>query len=652
MPTKNIVGGNFQDAAGTAIVGGTLVLQLSQDAVVASTGTVVRNRQIALTLDSNGSIASTPIWFNDELSPTGTYYQVWVSDASGSPIYSGQSWVFAGATGLNLNTMVPASGAVSYPTPIVATPSGNQSITTNSLLPASGNTTQSLGSPSASWNAILRDATISKLNGARIVDGTRYANVQAALNDLPTNGGIVICPPGYRETITSKITLGSASSTVLLMMQTDVILTCNITNGTDALFSIHNGGGIIGTQLGNLTSRAGGSVISLASTASVTNVIETADNPQGNIQLENFTIDNVNAGAVSGSFIELLNLNDICTIRNIHGAYFPNKGIHVSATTGGTKTVGPLNIENCYFDGVNKTTARPLVIESDGSGSVNGVHVIGGYWINPGTSKGCIELNGNGGTTGTLRDVLISEVYTQSGSNTGITGIKIVDAAGVIVLGGEFQTTAGATTGQTGISIASSGSNCTHSITVHNFRLNAPGSNTGLNNTITSETLLGSTGNIPFYIYQNTAGTQAAADSVIEGNLQTTGLLTAKSGVNFGSGTTLTLYQEGTWTPTASGITTTGTVTYGGSYTRIGRLVVFAIIITMAAASTSAAAAGASITLPFSAARDSGAVISNNNNNYTGSGQVHFGNVNVTAWTTTTGAASSLIYVTGVYEVS
>jgi len=73
----------------------------------------------------------------------------------------------------------------------------------------------------------------------------------------------------------------------------------------------------------------------------------------------------------------------------------------------------------------------------------------------------------------------------------------------------------------------------------------------------------------------------------------------------------------------------------------------------MAAASTSAASAGAKLTLPLSPARDAAGVIGNNGNNYTGSAQLHIdGNAYLTAWTTTTGAASSIIYISGSYEIS
>lgn len=51
-------------------------------------------------------------------------------------------------------------------------------------------------------------------------------------------------------------------------------------------------------------------------------------------------------------------------------------------------------------------------------------------------------------------------------------------------------------------------------------------------------------------------------------------------GINFSAagGDTLTMYDEGTWTPTVVGTSTAGTATYGlqsGTYTRIGRMVYF-----------------------------------------------------------------------------
>lgn len=410
----------------------------------------------------------------------------------------------------------PFSGAVSFGSTINATHGGSLGGT------FSGNPTLS-GNLIFSGNPTLTGATTAQnLNNVLYVGTGAYATIQAALNALPANGGVVVCLSGYRETLTSTTVLGSATSMVILMLRQDVILTCNVTSG--AMFSVHTGSGIVGTMPGNLTARSGGSVISLASTASVTNVIETADNPQGTIILQNFTIDNVNAGACSGAFLSLVNLNDASIIRDVHGAYFPHIGIKISSTTGGVFSIGPLNIDNCYFDGVHLAGARPLVIQSDGSGATNNVNVMGGYYINPGPSLACIEINGGGGTTGALQQILITGVYTQqSASSTAVIGIKIVDAAGVTVQTSSFQVTDG-TSGHTGISINQSGAGRTHSINVQNFRLDAAGGNIGINNLITTTTVLNAvgTGNIPGYIYGGSAGTQTPSAFIFDSDTQLT----------------------------------------------------------------------------------------------------------------------------------
>lgn len=467
------------------------------------------------------------IYSNAELTPSGTAYIVNCYNQQGGRVWnSGGTVIFDQVSGSTVDLSDVAfdtsTGSVTYPDALLKNPGADQTINDHSLLPASGNTTQSLGSSSAPWNAYLNtttaiDLTAPKLNNVLTVDGTTYANIAAALSALPTNGGVVVCPPGYRETISSQITLGSSSQNVLLVLSVDTILTCSISDGTSSMFSIHSGSGIIGNKTGQLSSRAGGAVISLSSTANVVNVIETADNPQSSITLSGFTIDNVNGGDCSNAFIYLLNLNDASILRDLKGAYFPNYGMLISSTTGGIKTVGPLVIDNCYFDGVNGTNAVPLCISSDGAGSNNGTVVLGGYWLNPGGSLACILLNGNGGTNGELRDILIMGAYTQSGTNSSITGISITDAAGITVVGGEFQVTTSAT-GQTGIYIAESASGNTHSITVENWRFSAGSSNKGIYNNITSETLLTSTGNVPWYSYQGRSGTQVPTDSVFGGD--------------------------------------------------------------------------------------------------------------------------------------
>lgn len=102
--------GTWQDGAGVAIAYGTLSLKLNQDAVVTGTSQI-SPRNIAFTLTNTGAIAaSTTIWANDELSPTGTFYALTVMDSGGGVVYGPEYFSIAGASPINLNNLVPVGG--------------------------------------------------------------------------------------------------------------------------------------------------------------------------------------------------------------------------------------------------------------------------------------------------------------------------------------------------------------------------------------------------------------------------------------------------------------------------------------------------------------------------------------------------------------
>jgi hypothetical protein len=91
------------------------------------------------------------------------------------------------------------------------------------------------------------------------------------------------------------------------------------------------------------------------------------------------------------------------------------------------------------------------------------------------------------------------------------------------------------------------------------------------------------------------------------------GVLQVSNGITFpatqsasSDANTLDDYEEGTWTPTASNFTTTGTVTITGKYTKIGRVVYFDI--SFGSTGTIAFGTSALITLPFNGVNYSGMV--------------------------------------------
>jgi hypothetical protein len=140
-----ISGGNFQDAEGNALAGGSLILQLNNDAVVLGTGQVVSKLPLVITLDENGNAPSTDIWFNDQLSPSGTVYIATLFSASSQPVWSAaQNWSFTGGSPINLNTMVPTVSSVTYVSPQVLG-------ITISGVPTAGEVLVSTGTNSAGW---------------------------------------------------------------------------------------------------------------------------------------------------------------------------------------------------------------------------------------------------------------------------------------------------------------------------------------------------------------------------------------------------------------------------------------------------------------------------------------------------------------------
>ena len=91
------------------------------------------------------------------------------------------------------------------------------------------------------------------------------------------------------------------------------------------------------------------------------------------------------------------------------------------------------------------------------------------------------------------------------------------------------------------------------------------------------------------------------------------GVLQLKSGITFPAtavaatdANTLDDYEEGTWTPTASNFTVSGTSTLSGTYTKIGRVVYFNL--SFANTGTIAFSASALITLPFTGIDSSGMI--------------------------------------------
>jgi hypothetical protein len=122
--------GKWTDPTGAAVANGTLVLQLSQAAVLISTSQVAPSLVLIL-LDSTGSIsASAPTIFgNDALSPAGTAYFAKVINSNGQTVWQPQQGISIGGSSFNFNTALPTSAGVILANAVLQNPSASQTIT-------------------------------------------------------------------------------------------------------------------------------------------------------------------------------------------------------------------------------------------------------------------------------------------------------------------------------------------------------------------------------------------------------------------------------------------------------------------------------------------------------------------------------------------
>jgi hypothetical protein len=170
-PNLQLEGGNFQSAAGAAVAKGTLLFTLSHDEeYVAGSSQIVSGEKFSVTLDSNGNIPASPpflVYSNDTLLPGGSYYIVILYDATGAQVWANpQFWSLASTPDpLDVGTIVPSNppggGLIPMSPAVLLNPSGDQTISVGNLLPAAGNTTQSLGFQGALWDGDFLNIGIS-----------------------------------------------------------------------------------------------------------------------------------------------------------------------------------------------------------------------------------------------------------------------------------------------------------------------------------------------------------------------------------------------------------------------------------------------------------------------------------------------------------
>jgi hypothetical protein len=197
------INGTFSNPQNVPAGNATLALTLSGAAVVSGTTQVVPST-VYIPLTPTGTIPpNTTIWANDELSPSGTTYQVSVTAPGGGLIYGPQYFQLTGSNPININTLIPTtpptSGTPIYSSAVLTNPTTAQTISTYLL-----NTEGGLSTPS--------------LDNIIFVDGTTYTSIASALAAVNTvGGGTVVVPPNYSETWSANLVFTTSNTGILFM---------------------------------------------------------------------------------------------------------------------------------------------------------------------------------------------------------------------------------------------------------------------------------------------------------------------------------------------------------------------------------------------------------------------------------------------------
>lgn len=107
MATRQIVGGNFQDALGNPLVGGSITFRLTTDAKATATQ-VAAPILTSASLDSSGNVSgAVNLWPNDQLTPTNTVYRIKAYTVSGQLAWESENVIPSGAGSFDLGTLTP-----------------------------------------------------------------------------------------------------------------------------------------------------------------------------------------------------------------------------------------------------------------------------------------------------------------------------------------------------------------------------------------------------------------------------------------------------------------------------------------------------------------------------------------------------------------
>lgn len=100
MAQRQVINGNFQDALGNPLGLGYLKWRLNIDAMTGTNAQVTAGRVVTVPLDAFGNIDGTvSFWPNDQLTPSGTTYNIKAYDFRGQFVWQNQTFALPSGVG-------------------------------------------------------------------------------------------------------------------------------------------------------------------------------------------------------------------------------------------------------------------------------------------------------------------------------------------------------------------------------------------------------------------------------------------------------------------------------------------------------------------------------------------------------------------------
>jgi len=194
----------FTDPSGALVASGHLTFTLSQPAEVISGGGLVDVAAISTNLTALAVIPGAfLLWGNDQLNPAGTTYRMKLTDSNNNLVADFGQVSLTGASPIDVSQLIPAAssgGTVSYPNPVLQTPSAAQTITgfgltLSSSAPLTANGNLAAGNVALKVGAATDGVIFLSSDGNDSNDGLSWgsakATLQAAITATPSAGGTV-----------------------------------------------------------------------------------------------------------------------------------------------------------------------------------------------------------------------------------------------------------------------------------------------------------------------------------------------------------------------------------------------------------------------------------------------------------------------------